>query len=222
MLANEFGNNERAESSFEKYIHPIGGVRVKMSEVGLYGLPDDFVAHNSNMAFSYVIKFMSFTIEKGGSIVQREKTEEELYLEELERLNKVQKKKKGEENPPEVIAKLEEFKLKRQTEEQELENMEPSDRLYAISEDIKRKPFLRFKMPDHTEVAEKLAQGGKPGTIANISKTPIQTKETAKELSKVATKDGQMISGQLEISAEEIIPLDTYVFELVVMINEVW
>lgn len=222
MLANEFGNNERAESSFEKYIHPIGGVRVKMSEVGLYGLPDDFVAHNSNMAFSYAIKFMSFTIEKGGSIVQREKTEEELYLEELERLNKVQKKKKGEENPPEVIAKLEEFKLKRQTEEQELENMEPSDRLYAISEDIKRKPFLRFKMPDHIEVAEKPAQGGKPGTIANISKTAIQTKETAKELSKDATKDGQMISGQIETSAEEIIPLDTYVFELVVMINEVW
>lgn len=215
MLANEFGNNERAESSFEKYLHPIGGVKVKLSSVGLYGLPDDFVAHNSTMAFNYAVKFMSFAIDKGAGVVQREKTEEELYLEELERLNKVQKKKKGEENPPEVIAKLEEFKQKREAEELELENMEPNERLWAISEDVKKKPFLRFKLPDPNEITEKPGQGSKGGAADKGTKNALQTKETVKELSKEQTKDGQAGAGPGETSIEESVPLDTYVFELV-------
>ena len=135
--------------------------------MGTFAFPEDWVEIDEEHQFSYKVRFFDMEV-KGGKSVAREKTEEEMKLDEDAGKGKGKgkgKKKKGEEEEQEFtqeeLAAQKKSQLekdeKEQIEKEEWDKLDKQTQFYRTFEHPNKHPHIRFYKSTQPEGEEEKA-----------------------------------------------------------------
>lgn len=207
-------SNARIAPIFTKLVKPIPELEVNFTEIGLYGLPEQYFTDSEVTDFEY-----SFHFSKGqhtrGLVKKRLKTEEELWKEEQFKLTKGKKRKKGEEIPKEELEKLAYFAEVNKLDQERLAQLGERERFYNVKEDEYKNDCLVWNLEpveielgeDGEPVGENFENTGKSKNADGKMDTARISKE--KTIGNEESNLGTMVFGMQEEEVEEPEPAFT-------------